>query len=215
VRTEQRTRLTVGRLVLLLVLTLTAYGTVTAAQVWWAANRDDASPADAIVVLGAAQYDGKPSLALQGRLDHATRLYEDGMAPLIVVTGGRKDGDRFTEAAAGAAYLERSGIPGSAIERETHGASSYASLSATARFLHQAGVTDVLLVSDPFHNYRIQAIADEVGLDARASASTTSPFSGSSELRQMARETAAVALGRLVGYRRVEAFGLRLEQLRQ
>lgn len=186
----------------------------TAGQVWWAAKRDGAEPVDAIIVLGAAQYDGAPSAALKGRLDHAAELYGRGIAPLIVVTGGRQEGDRFTEAAAGASYLEGHGIPGGDIQRETTGASSYTSLAATARFLRAEGIDQVVLVSDPFHNFRIEAIAEELGLSARASASTNSPFSGGSEARQMARETVAVALGRVVGYQRMERLGLRLEQLR-
>lgn len=192
------------------------YVALTGAQVWWAAGRatDVDGSAQAIIVLGAAQYDGVPSAALRGRLDHAAELYHDDAAPLIVVTGGRQRGDRFTEAGAGANYLEAAGIPGSAIERETTGASSYASLAATARFLRDRGIERVVLVSDPFHNYRITAIAEELGLQAQASASTTSPFSGRSELRQMGRETIAVALGRVVGYRRVESLGLRLDELR-
>ena len=197
----------------LIGLLAVGYVLVTAWQVWWAATSDDARHADAIVVLGAAQYDGRPSLALQGRLDHAHALYEQGYADRIVVTGGRREGDRFTEAAASAAYLESVGVPGSAIERETTGGTSYASLAATARFLQGEGIGEVVLVSDPFHNLRITRIADEVGLEAVASASTTSPFRGISELRQMGRETVAVAVGRLIGYRRLDGLGLRLDGL--
>lgn len=204
-------------LVVLLLFAPPTYAAVTAVQVWRSAHTDDAAdpagtpPADAIVVLGAAQYDGQPSAALRGRLDRAAALYASGAAPHVVVTGGRREGDRFTEAAAGAAYLERKGVPGDAIERETTGDSSYTSLAAAARFLEQDGVTDVLLVSDPFHNHRIRAIAEEVGMDARVAASTASPFEGASELRQIARETVAVAVGRIVGYQRVERLGLRIE----
>lgn len=188
------------------------YIAVTAAQVWWAATSDEARDADAVVVLGAAQYDGRPSQALQGRLDHARSLYERGYAPRIVVTGGRREGDRFTEAAAGAAYLEDNGVPGWAIERETAGGTSFASLAATARFLRDDGIERVLLVSDPFHNYRITQIAEEVGLEAHPSASTTSPFRGIAELRQMGRETVAVSVGRIIGYRRLDNLGLRLDE---
>ncbi len=197
---------------LVLAAAVGLYVTVTAGQVWWAATSDDARDADAVVVLGAAQYDGRPSKALQGRLDHARALYEQGYAPRIVVTGGRREGDRFTEAAAGAAYLEAQGVPGSVIERETAGGTSYASLAATSRFLRDDGIEQVILVSDPFHNYRITQIAEEVGLEAYPSASTTSPFRGVAELRQMGRETVAVALGRVIGYRRLDDLGLRLDQ---
>lgn len=200
------------RALTLAVMLLAGYVAVTAGQVWWATTRDAARPAEAIVVLGAAQYDGRPSPALQGRLDHAHALYEAGYAPVIVVTGGRQDGDRYTEAAASAAYLEARGVPGTVIERETTGGTSYASIAATARFLREDGIDEVLLVSDPFHNYRIEAIAREVGLDGHASATTASPFSGRAELRQLGRETVAVSLGRIVGFRRLEDLGLRLRQ---
>ena len=212
--TRQRPRGRAAWLALALIALAGLYVAATAAQVWWAATSDEARDADAVVVLGAAQYDGRPSQALKGRLDHARSLFEQGYAPQIVVTGGRREGDRFTEAAAGAAYLEATGVPGSAIERETTGGTSYASLSATARFLRDDGIERVLLVSDPFHNYRITQIAEEVGLEAHPSASTTSPFRGIAELRQMGRETVAVALGRVIGYRRLDDIGLRLDGVR-
>ena len=202
----------VGQAVLLLSALLVGYVVITAVQVWWTATSDQAREADAIVVLGAAQYDGRPSQALRGRLDHARSLYERGYAERIVVTGGRREGDRFTEAAAGAAYLEDQGVPGGAIERETTGGTSFASLAATARFLQEDGIQRVLLVSDPFHNLRVVRIAEEVGLEAYPSASTTSPFRGIAELRQMGRETVAVSLGRVIGFRRLDGLGLRLDQ---
>lgn len=208
-------------LIALLLVVPSSYLAITAVQVWRSAHTDDAAdvaataPADAIIVLGAAQYDGEPSAALRGRLDRAAELYSQGLAPLVVVTGGRREGDRFTEAAAGAAYLEGRGVPGGAIERETTGSSSYLSLAATARFLTQDGATDVILVSDPFHNHRIRAIAEEVGLDARVAASTTSPFQGTSQLRPIVRETVAVAIGRIVGYQRAERLAIRFADFRR
>lgn len=174
------------------------YVAVTFVQVWQASGRDEAAPAQAIVVLGAAQYDGTPSPVLANRLDHAAELYRDGIAPLIVVTGGRQEGDRFTEAAASANYLEELGIPGDAIERETTGGSSWESLASAARFLREAGITEVVLVSDPYHAMRIDGIAADVGLDA-----VVSPADGSSSLSELARETAAVAIGRIIGYDRL------------
>ena len=138
---------------------LVSYVGVTFAQVWSASRQDHAQPAQAIIVLGAAQYNGTPSPALASRLDHAIDLYQRGMAPLIVVTGGRQPGDAFTEAEASANYLADHGIPGGAVERETTSTNSYDELAATARFLKARGITDVVLVSDPFHSYRIDDIA--------------------------------------------------------
>lgn len=194
---------TVLRLTALLLALAVTYVGVTGAQVWWASRQDGARPAEAIVVLGAAQYDGRPSPVLQARLDHAADLYQRGLAPVVVVTGGRAPGDRVTEATAAADYLLARGVPEPALRREVSGQSSYESLAATARFLRDEGIDDVLLVSDSFHAYRIAAIADEVGLRAAVSPTPSSPISGGAFVRQVLRETAAVALGRLVGFRRM------------
>jgi uncharacterized SAM-binding protein YcdF (DUF218 family) len=176
------------------------YLAVTFVQVWMASRRDEARPVDAIVVLGAAQYDGRPSPVLAARLDHAFDLYATGIAPMIVVTGGRAAGDRFTEATAAATYLHELGVPDDAILRETEGRSSWESLSASARFLRQRDMTRVVLVSDPYHSARIKAIANEVGLDAHTSPTRTSPIKGTAALRRLGTETIRVAAGRIFGY---------------
>ncbi len=187
------------------VLVVAAYFVVTFVQVWHAAHQDDARRADAIIVLGAAQFDGRPSAVLRARLDHAADLYRRQLAPTIVVTGGGQPGDRFTEAAASANYLEAQyGIPDSAIQRETTSTNSHDELAAAARFLEQQGVHSVLLVSDPFHAYRIDAIAHDVGLDSYVSPTRTSPVQGFDQFRAELRETVAVAAGRLVGYDRLD-----------
>jgi uncharacterized SAM-binding protein YcdF (DUF218 family) len=186
------------RVALLAAAVGVVYLGVTFVQVWQASTRDEARPSDAIIVLGAAQYDGRPSPVLARRLDHAAALYEAGIAPLIVVTGGRQPGDRFTEAAASAAYLEGLGVPGQAIEREVQGESSWESLAAAARFLRADGITRVVLVSDPYHAMRIDGIAHELGLDA-----VVSPADGGAPIGSLLRETAAVAVGRIIGYDRL------------
>ncbi len=178
------------------------YLTITFVQVWRAAHRDEARPAQAIVVLGTAQYNGRPSPVLRARLDHAIALWRRKLAPVIVVTGGRQPGDRFTEATASANYLLQRGVPDESILREVSGVSSWQSLAATAAFLQDREIERVLLVSDPFHSYRIGAIADELGLEAHTSPTRASPIGGSAEARYMLRETAAVALGRVIGFRR-------------
>ncbi|HEY2812023.1 MAG TPA: YdcF family protein [Acidimicrobiales bacterium] len=190
--------------VLGLAVLVFAYVAVTFVQVWHAARQDDAQSAQAIIVLGAAQFDGRPSNVLQARLDHAADLYERKLAPLIVVTGGSQPGDRFTEAAASAKYLEGKGVPAADIELETTSTNSRDELAAAARFLHKQGINDVLLVSDGFHAYRIDAIAGEVGLDAHVSPTPTSPVKGFDELRAEMRETVAVAAGRIIGYDRLD-----------
>jgi uncharacterized SAM-binding protein YcdF (DUF218 family) len=182
----------------LLVLVL-GYYLVTLYQVWSTGNADEARPADAIVVLGAAQYDGTPSPLLASRLDHALDLYRRGLADTIVVTGGKQPRDRFTEAAASARYLEEHGVPSEAILQETTGRSSWQSLSSAATLLKQRGKTDVLLVSDPAHSMRIKGMAEELGLTAH-----TSPTDIGTSFGRLIKEAAGVSLGRLIGYDRVE-----------
>jgi len=173
-------------------------------QVWAAARRDDARPADAIVVLGAAQFDGRPSKILAARLDHAIDLYRRGIAPIVVVTGGKQPGDRFTEASASATYLHDHQVPEAAILRETQGRTSWQSLAAAARFLKERHLDRVVLVSDPYHSARIEDVAHEVGLKASTSPTRTSPIKGAGEWRRLVTETIRVAAGRIFGYDRLD-----------
>ncbi len=166
-----------------------------------AARHDGRRTADAIIVLGAAQYNGVPSPVLEGRLDRAIELYKAGLAGTVVVTGGRQPGDRFTEATASANYLSEHGVPDAAILREVRGRSSYESIAATAAFLKKRGVSTVVLVSDGYHAARIVGIADEVGLDATASPVATSATAA--ETTRELKEAGAVAIGRVIGYRRL------------
>ena len=185
-----------------LVAALLGYYVLTVIQVWRAARADDARPSDAIVVLGAAQYDGTPSPAFAARLDHAVDLYEQGIAPLVVVTGGKQPGDRFTEAAVGADYLIARGVPDDAILRETTSRNSWESLQASARFLFPRGVKKVVLVSDPFHSLRIRLTAEEIGFDAVTSPTRTSPITGLAEWRRFLGEGLRVSVGRVFGFGR-------------
>ncbi|MEA2502906.1 MAG: hypothetical protein QOD01_3017 [Actinomycetota bacterium] len=185
-----------------LVTLVGVYLAVTFAQVWFAAHHDHARPAQAIVVFGTAQYNGTPSPVLAARLDHAVDLYRRKLAPVVVVTGGNQPGDQFTEASASADYLLRHGVPDSAILREVSGTTSWQSLAAAASFLSDRRISDVLLVSDPFHSYRIGAMAGELGLTGHTSPTRTSPIRGLTETEYMVRETVAVAVGRIIGFRR-------------
>jgi uncharacterized SAM-binding protein YcdF (DUF218 family) len=121
---------------------------------------------------------------------------------VIVVTGGRQPGDRFTEATASADYLHTKGVPDNDILREVSGHSSWQSLASTASFLKVRHIRDVVLVSDPFHSLRIGGMAAELGLDASTSPTRTSPITGLDVATYMGRETVAVAVGRIVGFRR-------------
>ncbi len=179
------------------------YLAVTFFQVFSAARSDRATPSDAIVVLGAAQYDGVPSPVLQARLDHAVSLRDQGIADVIVVTGGNQPGDRTTEATASADYLLGLGVPDASIRREVSGTNSWQSLAAAARFLREEGLVDVVLVSSPYHALRTEEIAEEVGLNGRASPANRSPESLASQAGHLGRETLAVGVGRLIGFGRL------------
>lgn len=191
----------VARLVLLGVVAVPVlYLGATFVTVWRAAHHDGARPAEAIVVLGAAQYNGRPSPALKARLDHVVQLWRQDNGASVVVTGGKQPGDRFTEATASANYLSAQGVPDEKILREVSGRSSFESLAGSASFLKRRGLTRVVLVSDAYHSARIEGIAEEVGLDASVSPtpSTTQGF----QVRRYAQETLGVAAARIVGFRR-------------
>ena len=181
---------------------LLVYVAVTFVQVWNASNRTQEARTEAIIVLGAAQYDGRPSPALQARHDHAVELYEADVSDVVVVTGGNQPGDRFTEAGTGYAYLRDAGIPDTAILREEQGANTWEQLAATTRFLRDRGISDVVLVSDDYHAYRLERIAEELGLDAQVSP-VDPGLSLAGQARALARETVAVAVGRVIGFRRL------------
>jgi uncharacterized SAM-binding protein YcdF (DUF218 family) len=169
-------------------------------------RRGVAGPADAIVVLGAAQYGGRPSPVLRSRLDHALGLWKASQAPVVVLTGGRGPGDLISEAAAGRRYLVRRGVPNSAILLESNGRTSLASVRSAAALLHgdslmarraaMAGASDrprVLLVSDPFHMLRLAVLARLHGLTPLPSPTRTSPISANrSVLEYMVRESIAL-----------------------
>ena len=128
----------------LLLLSL-SYVLIVFVQVWWNSTRDQAHPVDAIVVLGAAQWDGVPSPVLEARLEEALRLYNEGLSPVIVTTGSKQRGDRFTEAYTGLTYLLERSIPESAILVVVDGTNTFESLSATANVLVEKSLTRITL----------------------------------------------------------------------
>lgn len=182
---------------------LMLYYVVSLAQVVNTGRQHSTDPVDAIVVLGAAQYDGRPSPQLQARLDHALTLWNEGVATTVMVTGGKAPGDRFTEAEASRSYLVERGVPESAIMMENEGRDTYDSLDAAAKLLLDAGLGDVVLVSDSYHLKRSSLIASGFGLQTHASATRTSVVTGWSSASRHLREAGGVALGRIVGFERL------------
>ncbi|HET9065007.1 MAG TPA: YdcF family protein [Gemmatimonadales bacterium] len=142
-----------------------------------ASRVDERRNADAIVILGAAQYDGRPSPVLKARLDHGAKLFRDGWAPLIVVTGGIVEGDRMSEATAGQRYLTGIGLPPEQVVVAAEGRSTRGSMDAVAERLKGEGLRRVILVSDPFHMARLRLEGRRLGLLTYTSPTTTSPIS--------------------------------------
>jgi uncharacterized SAM-binding protein YcdF (DUF218 family) len=165
-------------------------------RIWEQGGRDESRSADAIVVLGAAQYDGVPSPIFEARLAHAVDLFHGGIAPVLVVTGGKLPADRTTEAAAARAYAVAHGVPDSAILVEDQGRTTLESLRSVARMLDERGLHSAVFVSDRTHMLRVLKIARVEGLEAYGSPTTTSPSEASpiDRLRATIHEIGALGL---------------------
>lgn len=157
-------------------------------------RRDEARSADAIVVLGAAQYEGRPSPVLRARLDHALDLYRRGLAPVVIVTGGIGVGDTTSEARVGRNYLVKRGVPDSAIFMEARGLTTSQSLHSVRTMVDALPGRSVLLVSDPFHMLRLRLLAWHFGIRAYSSPTRTSPIerNGEDEWAYMVRESLGI-----------------------
>ncbi len=173
----------VGRIlvsVFLAVVILWA-GSMGAVILW--SSMDQARPAGSIVVLGAAQYDGKPSPVLRARLDHGIDLWNRGMGKVFVLTGGQGYGDTTSEAAVGRTYAKRHGIPDTAILMENSGRTTRESMLGVAEILEKRNINSAILVSDPFHMLRLSITGKRFGLTTYTSPTRTSPISPNREKR--------------------------------
>jgi uncharacterized SAM-binding protein YcdF (DUF218 family) len=161
--------------------------------IYMAARSNQERQVDAIVVMGAAQFNGRPSAVLKARLDTTFRVWEDGVAPVIIVTGGKMPGDQFTESEASRDYLVDLGVPDDAIVLENEGRTSRSSLQRVESIARDRGIHSVLIVSDGFHLFRSKLIADRAGLDAFGVPVTNGPISPWSvtEFKYVLRESAA------------------------
>ena len=191
----------VTRLVLALVLTAVLLVGATAGAIWWTARHDARPASDAIVVLGSAQYDGVPSSIFEARLEHALRLWQDGVAPVVVTVGGKADGDRFTEAEAGAQYLAQAGVPGDALLPVPEGVDTLESMRSVSAAFDERGWSTAVLVTDPWHAMRTQRMAEDAGIRATTSPTRQGPsvYSRTTQVRYILRETAAYLLYRATG----------------
>lgn len=151
------------------------------AAVWWTGRSDGARRADAIVVFGAAQYDGRPSPVLEARLEHALALHRRGIASRLILTGGKQLGDQYSEAEAAARWMRRRGVRPAAILTEASSRSTSEQMHAVARIARRRGLDTLVLVSDPWHMLRLRLTAWRVGLTAFGSPTRTSPIVARSE----------------------------------
>ena len=165
-----------ARLVIAGLIAGFAIGGYAAYRIWDQGNRDERTPADAIVVMGAAQYDGRPSPVFAARLDHAIELYHDGVAPRLIVTGGKREGDRTTEAASARSYAIEHGVPENAILSEDASRTTLQSIRRVAALMRDKDIGSAVFVSDPSHMLRVLRMASDEGIAGYGSPTRTSPL---------------------------------------
>ena len=171
----------------------------TTFRIWQVGEQDGRRPVDAIVVLGTAQYNGRPSPSFAARLDHAIALYQDGIAPYLITTGGKLPGDWTTEAEVGRKYAMARSVPDSAILMETTGRSTLESMRNVRAVMDAKGLRTALFVSDRSHMLRVLRLAQDQGIEGWSSPTETSPdYNGPAMLRATLHELGATALYLLV-----------------
>jgi uncharacterized SAM-binding protein YcdF (DUF218 family) len=200
-RRRPRVSVLIARLIALVVLVALLFVATVAVRIWWTARSDDRRPSDVILVLGASQLDGTPSSIFRARLNHALALYEQGVAPRIITTGGKQPDDRFTEGEAGRDWLIDEGVPADAVVAVGEGRDTVTSLEAAEVVFEQEGWQTAVIVTDPWHSFRSRAIARDVGMDAVTSPTRSGPAVQTREvqLRYIARETSAYIYYELFG----------------
>ncbi len=180
------------------------YVGLTVFEVWRVGQTQSTAQVDAIVVMGAAQYDGVPSPLLTARLMHAFDLWKQNVAPRIVLTGGNKPGDRFTEASASAIFLREQGVPQEDLLQESSSRSTYEALRNVRNLVttdsNFAGIERIVIVTDPYHELRSRLTAHEWGFDATTSSSPNSPIAGNSAFKKHVKEGVGIALARVIGF---------------
>nr|CEL21168.1 EpiH/GdmH-related protein [Kibdelosporangium sp. MJ126-NF4]CTQ96266.1 EpiH/GdmH-related protein [Kibdelosporangium sp. MJ126-NF4] len=186
-----------GLVGLVLMLALVVGG--TGFRVWQQARQDDRSKADAVVVLGAAQYDGRPSPILEARLRHAKNLFDRGVAGYIITGGGRKAGDEFTEAESGRLWLTSRGVPRNKVIVVGEGNDTLGTINAVARTALDRGWRSAVIVSDPWHSLRARTMAHDAGLSAWTSPTHTGPVvqTRETQAKYILRETGALLFYRV------------------
>ncbi|GAA4818337.1 YdcF family protein [Tomitella cavernea] len=174
----------------------------TAFRVWQVARIDDRTPTGAILVLGAAQYNGTPSPVFQARLDMAAELFDEGVAPTIVTVGGKIQGDSTTEAEAGRQYLIEQGVPADSVLAVAVGSDTLGSIDAVSAMLQSRRVDSIVITSDPWHSLRARTMARDSGLEATVAPTRSGPAvtTRSAQIKGIVRETGALLWYQLTHY---------------
>jgi uncharacterized SAM-binding protein YcdF (DUF218 family) len=191
------------RIISLLLTALVVYFAVSLVQVWLTSRHYDPHTADAIMVMGAAQYNGVPSPDLAARLNEALKLFDDKDSSLIVLTGGKEKGDVYTESEAGTTYLHDRGVPLGDI-LQAGGNTTYQNVADAAPQLLARHATTVLVTTDPFHEDRSMAISSALGLVPSPTPTQTSPIKGWSTVPYFLKEAVGVGLGRIIGFNHLD-----------
>ena len=194
----------VAQLLALVLCVGSLYVGLTVFEVWRVGRTQSTTQVDAIVVMGAAQYDGVPSPLLKARLMRAFELWEQKVAPRIVLTGGNKPGDRFTEASASAIFLRQQGVPQEDLLQESLSRSTYEALrnvrNLVATDSNFAGIKRIVIVTDPYHELRSRLTAREMNFETTTSPSSNSPIAGNSTFKKHVKEGVGIALARVIGF---------------
>jgi uncharacterized SAM-binding protein YcdF (DUF218 family) len=197
------------RVALTLLVLVIGYVGYVAAHIWYVARQDDHPRSDAIVVLGASQYNGTPSPVFAARLDHAKALYDEHVAPRIITVGGKQPGDAFTEARAGQDYLVAHGVPAAAILPVETGNDTLQSVRAVSATFRARGWHSAVIVTDPWHCLRARTMARDSGIAAETSPEHSGPLFSSrwTEIHYIERETVAYIYYSIFGNDSVHSTG--------
>ena len=194
----------IGKVVTLITLAIVGIPAFFFGQVWWEAHYPTNRSAEFAVVMGAAQYDGRPSDALEARLKEALRLYETGLVKKIITVGAGAPGDRFTEARAGRIWLIQNGAPRNRTIEIPEGTNTINSTKAYVEYLKKNNFAEVIVVTDPYHCKRSTYIAKDLGINATCSPAQSGPYSlANSSLHYLWREG-----GAYIAYRTLEQIGI-------
>ncbi|QBI53341.1 YdcF family protein [Streptomonospora litoralis] len=193
-RPVRRRRFRLRWIVTFVLLAVLAAPPATWAWVWYTARADERPASDAILVLGASQYNGRPSPIFEARLAHAETLYREGVAPVLITVGGNQPGDNYTEGGSGRDWLVEQGVPADDVIAIKQGSDTLQSVEAVSGVYERRGWSSVVIVTDPWHSLRSREMAEDHGMEAATSPSRSGPavIKRETQLWYITRETASL-----------------------